>query len=91
MLYGGKNFRELDHRVSLTEAAMFFANSCMLYDTHIIPLIIVFLMSFKAKNIQAAIKGVLRKLDKLNKSNPFRYMINDSKSKKTKFCCILTP
>ena len=36
----GKNFRELDHRLSLTEAAteMFLENTRMLYDTQIIPL-----------------------------------------------------
>ena len=34
-----------------------------------------------------SIKGKLEKLDKLNKSNPLRYMINASKNK-TKFCHI---
>ena len=47
MLHRGKNFRELHHRLSLTEAAIeiFFENSCMLYDTQIIPLNIVLLKS----------------------------------------------
>ena len=37
MLHGGKNFRELDHRLSFTEATidMFLENGCMLYDTQI--------------------------------------------------------
>ena len=38
-----------------------------------------------------AIKGVLEKLDNLNKSNLLRYMINGSKNKKAIFCRILTP
>ena len=37
------------------------------------------------------IKGILEKFDKLNKSNPLRYMINGTKIKKPKFCCIFTP
>ena len=37
-----------------------------------------------------SIKGKLEKLDKLNKSNPLRYMINASKNK-TKFCHSFTP
>ena len=37
-----------------------------------------------------SIKGKLEKLDKLNKSNPLRYMINASKNK-TKFYHIFTP
>ena len=47
MLHRGKNFRELDHSLSLTEAAieMFLENNCMLYDTQIIPLDIVLLRS----------------------------------------------
>ena len=34
MLHGDKNFRELDHRLSFTEATidMFLENSCMLHD-----------------------------------------------------------
>ena len=34
---------------------------------------------------ELSIKGILEKLDKLNKSNPFWFMINGSKTKKTKF------
>ena len=37
-----------------------------------------------------AIKEKLKKLDKLNKSNPLSYMINASENK-TKFCHIFTP
>ena len=45
MFNAGKNFRELDHRLSFTEATidMFLENSCTLYDTQIIPLNIVLL------------------------------------------------
>ena len=55
MLHGGKNFREFDRRVSLTEAAieMFLDKSCTLYDTKIIPLNIVLLRSPEAQNAQA--------------------------------------
>ena len=44
MLHCGKNFRELNHRLSLTKAVidMFFENSCSLYDTQFLPLNIVF-------------------------------------------------
>ena len=54
-LHGGKNFRELDHRRSLTEAAidMSLKNSCTLYDKQIISLNIVLLRSSQAQNIQA--------------------------------------
>ena len=34
-------------------------------------------------------KGILEKLDKLNKSNPLTYMINGSKNEKSKFWCML--
>ena len=37
------------------------------------------------------IRGILEKFDKLNKSNPLRYMINGTKIKSPKFCCIFTP
>ena len=46
----------------------------------------------KLKIPKLPIKGILEKLDKLNKSNPIRYMTNRSKKKTTtKFCRILTP
>ena len=50
IFHRGKNFRELDHRLSLTEAAieMFLENSCMLYDTQIVPLNIVLWRSSSA-------------------------------------------
>ena len=35
--------------------------------------------------------GILEKIDKINKSNPLRYMTNGNKNKKTKFFRILTP
>ena len=83
MLDRGKNVRELDPRPSLTEAAteMFLENSCTLYDTK----------CPKLKTSKLSIKGILENLDKLNKSNPLRYMVNGIKNKKTKFCRILTP
>ena len=45
MFNDGKNFRELDHRLSFTEATrdMFLENSCTLYVTQIIPLNVVLL------------------------------------------------
>ena len=54
MLHGGKNSREIDHRFSFTKATidMFLGNSCMLNDTHIIPLNIVLLRSSSAQNVQ---------------------------------------
>ena len=47
MPHRGKNFRELDNRLSLTESAieMSLENSCMLYDAQIIALNIVLLGS----------------------------------------------
>ena len=45
----------------------------------------------RLKMSKLSIKGILEKLDKLNKSNPLRYIINGSKNKKSKFCRILTP
>ena len=83
MLHRGKNFRELDPRPLLTEAAieMFLENSCTLYDKK----------CPKLKMSKLSITGILKKLDNLNKSNPLRYMINGIKNEKTKFFRILTP
>ena len=55
MFNGGKNFRELDHRLSFTEATrdMFLENSCTLYVTQIIPLNVVLLKNSEAQNVQA--------------------------------------
>ena len=63
MFNGGKNFRELDHRLSFTEATidMFLENSCTLYDTQIIPLNIVLLKIPKLKMSRLSIKGILEK------------------------------
>ena len=36
-----------------------------------------------------SIKVILEKLDKLNKSNPLRYLRDGSKNQKSKFCCIV--
>ena len=33
-----------------------------------------------------SIKRILQKLDRLNKSNPLKYMISGSKNEKIKFC-----
>ena len=48
MFHGGKNFRELDRRLSFTEATidMFLENVCMLYDTQMILPNTVLLRSF---------------------------------------------
>ena len=64
MLHGNKNFRKLDHRLSLIEMAieMFLENSCTLYETHIIPLNIVLLRSCSAKNVQAVHQRDFRKV-----------------------------
>ena len=45
----------------------------------------------KLKMSQLSIKGMLERLDKLNKSNPLRSLINGVRNKKAKFCHILTP
>ena len=39
----------------------------------------------KAQNVQLSIKEILKKLDKLNKSNPLMSMTNGSKNKKLHF------
>ena len=46
---------------------------------------IVLLSSPYTQNVQDVHQGNLEKLDKLNKSNPLRYIINDNKNKKAKF------
>ena len=45
----------------------------------------------KLKMPQLSIIGMLERLDKPNKSNPLRYMINGVRNKKARFCHILTP
>ena len=86
MLHGGKNFRKFDQRLSFTEATidMFLETSCMLHDTQIISLSIVLLRVPRLKIFKLFIKGILEKLGKLNKSNPWR-CISSSNSKKTNF------
>ena len=68
MLHCGKNFSELDHSLSLTEAAieMFLENNCMLYDTQIIPLNIVLLSSPSSPST-----GLLQMVAKIKKKLNF--------------------
>ena len=68
MLHCGKNFSELDHSLSLTEAAieMFLENNCMLYDTQIIPLNIVLLSSPSSPST-----GLLQMVAKIKKKINF--------------------
>ena len=56
MFHSGKNFRELDHKLSLTESVieMLPENSCTLYVTRLIPLNIVVLRKVgQAKEIKS--------------------------------------
>ena len=83
----GELSKVLDPRLSPTESAieMFLENICTFYDRQIMLLNIVLLSSPYTQNVQAVHQGNLEKLDKLNKSNPLRYIINDNKNKKAKF------
>ena len=95
MLLRGQNFREHDPRPSPTEAAIeiFLENSCALYNTQVLlyHLIQFFEVVSKLKMSKLSIKGILEKLDKLNKSTPLRYMINGIKKEKTKILSLFDP
>ena len=81
MLHRGKNFKELDPRPLLTEAAIqMFLSIAVRFQRHKLYLLIQFFVEVpKFKMSKRSIKGTLEKLDNLSKSNSLRYMINSIK------------
>ena len=83
--------RENQNKETALKIEMLLQNGCTFYDRQIIVLNVVLFGSFKLKIYKLLIIGIFENLDKLNKSDPLRYMANGSKNNETKFCHILTP